>query len=864
MQTVQRREPGKTSTGDRATVRLDPGMIQLLETALPGSGISLGAGYHAPLNVPFGIAATAAYALIVPSRDGVSWTGYDVDVRWLAAAGIDDILFADAEVTAIDAGMACFEISARTGGGRQLLTGVLRLRAVKDGRPVGSTRPSLEKPRERIDGHSLLTWIEAPKAMKLGHTAALSIELSNNNCQEVEVTVTVRLPPGAGLSLEGGAGPRAMAIAANSAQTLSMALRADRPDEVNLGRPWRVEVIAKAGEIEESRQIDISVADPRPGRIYYVLNEDCETFDGGPLTGNYGASSVLGNANNWMDPEDYRIQMIEKPARLNEIADRYGARWTHFWCVPQRFAVDWASRHSSTGAWPRLGAALDDSIRQGSERHEYAPHIHFDYEPDSLLPPQPRLLYDEATDGILPNEYYDPITNPRHHYHDWDGSGRGISYIKRLGDLNELDSKAGSLHKCLLYLARLTANRRYPLIARTGGFDFGVTAEDQEISTAAYEMNGFRGNADARLVERQSPRGRQIYWCDAGNRLHEVEQISQARLVQLADTFETDFSDWDGVNRWFAAGVERSGRCGIHVLASMAHAMFMRGEPDAFRSLEGGSFAGLDRHLAWVRENYPEVEFATATEALVEYLDYYAPALQAYVAPVLCGGNPEAGFYEFSVRLLGRGIRVDELYPAEIQIRVPPLFRAPELESLRVTSGGDVLAEETAFDAGRQPSVTVTLTRRVEDMRLEVRVRPQAVASLACWFSAARYAEPPEAARPPLFAWAAPGEGRFPTDLLRLLMNPVAGGTEPLGRRIHPLGVFVMGAAISAAVEFEGESRQPVRLQLRWRRAVSLSDSEVRTNCAKIDQSRFEVRVTDPSGGLCAEAVVELSAGFPA
>ena len=162
---------------------------------------------------------------------------------------------------------------------------------------------------------------------------------------------------------------------------------------------------------------------------------------------------------------------------------------------------------------------MDDAVRAGSHRHEYCPHIHFDYEPDSALPPQPRLLYDAATDGILPNDYYHPETNPTHRYHDWDGAARdGIQYVKTLGDWTDGDSKAGSLRKSLLHLARLQANRQAPAVGRTGSFDFGKRPEDQAISTAAYLANGLRGNSDAYRPGTAPVPGGQLFWCSEHDR----------------------------------------------------------------------------------------------------------------------------------------------------------------------------------------------------------------------------------------------------------------------------------------------------------------------------------------------------------
>jgi hypothetical protein len=299
----------------------------------------------------------------------------------------------------------------------------------------------------------------------------------------------------------------------------------------------------------------------------------------------------------------------------------------------------------------------------------------------------------------------------------------------------------------------------------------------------------------------------------------------------------------------------------VHIVAVMTHAMFMRGEPDAFRSLEGGSFSGLDQHLAWVRSEHPAVEFATATEALVEFLDYYTPKLEAYVAPVLCGGNPQAGVYEYGVRLLGAGIRVDERHPAQLEILPPPLFQAGEVERLRVVAGGELLAEESRFDPARRPAVAVTLTRRPEDLRLQVLVKPEAIPLLAAIHdsSGLRYGEPPEAGRGPLFELALPRNGDFAAAVLRLLMHPVAGASEPLGRRIHPLGVFVMGAALTAALESAGEAWQPRKLWLRWRKALAL-DADLRAVSRPLGPHRFEVRMRDHTGDLVAESEVELRA----
>src|SRR5207244_4283786 len=116
---------------------------------------------------------------------------------------------------------------------------------------------------------------------------------------------------------------------------------------------------------------------------------------------------------------------------------------------------------------------------------EYSPHIHFGFEPDSSLPPQPRLIYDLETDGLLPNEFYDPVANPDHQYHGWDGARKGIAYVKREGSFAEPDSKTGSFRRTMRHLSRLTFGGKVSLTTRTGACDFGRARQDVEVSTRA-------------------------------------------------------------------------------------------------------------------------------------------------------------------------------------------------------------------------------------------------------------------------------------------------------------------------------------------------------------------------------------------
>ncbi len=837
---IRRKRPDRVTAGDCALARLDPGTIPFLD--------SLAAGYYARYIIPAMVGATAALELLVPVK-GVLWPGRDLELEWSGTPGDRDAVLAEALLEEFSEQLARFTLQGQTDTGAALYRGSLCVRAVRDGYPVGyrsreeydAARARRDEPPVEFASGKLLRVVAAPRSIPLGRSAVIEVEVSNRYPHRLTTTVAAHSPFGAGLSF-GPPDRQELQLEGGQTARLQFTVHADRPHEVNLGKAWEARISAG----EESVTVPVLVPDPNPGRIFYLLTEDCETFDGGPLTGNYTGNETLGNHNNFMDPEDYRVQMILKPARMNAIAERYGARWTHFYAATQRFAADWAATQSTTGEWKKVAAEMDAAVRAGSQFHEYAPHIHYDYEPDSALAPQPRLVYDRATDGILPNDYYHPQTNPTHRYHDWDGAARGHSYIKPLGDFTALDSKTGSMRKYLRHLSRLQVNRRFPLLARTGSYDFGATQADQIVSTRAYIANGLRGNSDANRAGSAPAPGRQIFWCAEDDRYRPIVDLREARLVEFAIHMETDFMSVERMNQWFAREWEAARGPGVHAILFATHAMFLAGAPDRFRSLEGAAFAELEQHLAWVREQYPQLEFATASEVLLEYLDYYTPELTAAVEPRLCGGDPAAGRYVFPIRLLGKGIRVDAAHPATVSIAAPAAFDPEEVLELRIWQDGAILGAAANFDPRQQAAVTIRLCGRAP-LRLELVIRPEAIRSVQAWFRDPEFYDPPEPSGADLLRI------RDAADLLRVLMNPAAGHTEPLGRRLHPLGAFPLAAAVAAA------GGKPLRVKLRWLRPVDPGCS-FQTEMQESADGIFTVRIRDDYGTLIA-AVEVITAG---
>ncbi len=691
-----------------------------------------------------------------------------------------------------------------------------------------------------------------PEKVPLGGEIPFQVEISNNGTLPPDLELSIELPFGFGLDSDWSSQTN-FHLAPGESTRLGGMIRALRPDEVNLGKPWSLACVLKSKGEELFRIFAaVSVPDDTPARIFYVLTEDCETFDGGDKTGNYGEMKSLGNHNNFMDTEEYRIQMIDKPNTLNRIAEKHGARWTHFWTATQLFAAQWAAKHSQTGAWKQVVDDLKESVQKGTLRHEYAPHIHFDFEPDSALPPQPRLLFDTETDGFLPNEYYDPLANPDHKYHGWDGARKGIAYVKEEGDLLQADSKTGSLRKSTKLMMELGFRQNQVLMTRTGACDFGATPEDIKISCRALVANGLLANADAGLYNQVGahPRGRQLYFCSLTNLEMEIEKLEEASIIQMrAPEVQIESASLNELNAWFDKRMAESSGSGLRVIASMTHAMFMKGEPDPFRSISGGDFEKLDKHLEYIRTRYPNVTFATASEAVLEFLDYYSPNLRAVVTKPT-NQSLDGKVLIYPIRILGQGIAVSPDSPMTVSVQAPLAFNSDEVELLTVMKDGQPVTSVTPCRDGL-PGVEFPAQAR-SGYELEVRLakawdKPFAFADRPDSASLVQYEEIPEDEEEDIFHLEQPSllksvvasdnqltvgdtwEWLFPSDLFHLLVNPLAGGKEPLARRIHPYGLLPLGAALYAASNLF-ERMRPTTADIRWLHFIT-GKTDFRLHC---------------------------------
>jgi len=495
----------------------------------------------------------------------------------------------------------------------------------------------------------------------------LSVEADAQNMSKQLVSqVAVKLiePYGYGLIALNQATQIIDQLAPGEKRHVSWQVKAQRPDAVNLNKPWKIRF--SVNDVEAEPQVQVLVADKRAGKVFYVMTEDLEPIDSA------GYPTPWGNGDSWLEPQELFGQMVHKPEALNRIAEKYGAKWTHYIAWPAVKAAQWAGDQSTTGQWPQVVSAIEASVVEEAGRgHEYGIHLHSDYDP--YLPGNV-LSYNGAVDGFWAN----------HLKHGWAHS------VTVEGDFSYYGSRTGMLFDYQRILDKLASRSAQGqlLTARAGSFDFGNGQADEVMSINAYKKVGLWGSSDADGNKGDAltsgEYGHEIYFTATDDINAPTEDISKVGIVEFRPTpresiaydnqsVMTMNNKTDQGMTFFAIG-DAGVKPGIHAIVGFTHAMFVMGQGN-WQSTEGGQFQVIDNHLAYVKQRYVDkgvLYFATASELIQAYLDYYTPELLAVYGKRL---SDELGAAEYGIHILGSDILIDDNHRHTVTIKYPLYLR---------------------------------------------------------------------------------------------------------------------------------------------------------------------------------------------
>ena len=207
-----------------------------------------------------------------------------------------------------------------------------------------------------------------------GQEFYLQANLTNLSKYQINsAAVNLILPEGYGLVLQSPAEIVNQDLQPGETRMLKWQLLANRSNAVNLDKDWAIGF--NINGLVSSNKVAVNIIDQKPGKIYYVMTDDLEPADGAGYEFNWG------NKNGWLDHEEYYVQLVKKAEKLNYIANQYGAKWTHYTAIPALLAGEWVATKSQHTAWLETMMKIKQSIKQESLQHEYAIHMHSDYDP---------------------------------------------------------------------------------------------------------------------------------------------------------------------------------------------------------------------------------------------------------------------------------------------------------------------------------------------------------------------------------------------------------------------------------------------------------------------------------------------------
>lgn len=447
-----------------------------------------------------------------------------------------------------------------------------------------------------------------------------------------------------------------------------------RADSVNLNKPWQVGFAVNGAKTSEA--VSISAVDNRPGKVFYVMTEDLEPIDSA------GYPAAWGNKNGWLDADEYLVQMVYKAEALNNIAEQYGAKWTHYIAWPAVKAAEWAAGQSSTGKWQQTVAAIKQSvISQSQKGHEYGIHLHSDYDP--YLPGNV-LSYNREVDGLWAN----------HLKHGWAHS------VFDEGDFNNYASRVGLLYNYRRILDDLAKEspQGQILTARAGSFDFGDGSTEEAKSTAAFYKTGLWGSTDADGNAggiTSGDYGQEIYFAAPDDINAKATNLGNLGIVEFKPT-PRDFINYDsqsavvmnnkvdqGMNEFIRQDQVKPG---IHAIVGFTHAMFIMGDGD-WTSVQGGQFDVINQHLAYLKTTYVDTGkliFGTATQLVAAYLDYYTPKPIAIYGKIISSNRFCS---EYELKILGHDIVIDEIHPHKVAVKYP-LYKRDSAYRITILKNG--------------------------------------------------------------------------------------------------------------------------------------------------------------------------------
>lgn len=453
-----------------------------------------------------------------------------------------------------------------------------------------------------------------------------------------------------------------------------LSVRAKRPSRVNLGRPWKLNIVAcdlsSGSFVDEQVQILVHEPSHEEGRIVFAITEDHEQTSGFGRVAHVTASEA-------------KIELVDKTRLAEALAQRCGVRWSHVVDVGSSvLRLKWAQAQSTLPEWRELWKArrqsLIDTLAQG---HDVQLHVHGYNIPGNRLS---RQYYDAASQSVR-FEGNVTRTGPLDGTH-----GAWAENFMNFGDWADESTRVGSVFAGINLLEGEihAANPDYQvLFFRAGEYEFGKDRASVAQSIQALRMNQILADSDAhegspfrRDFKFFKPPGRNVYYTSLdsiNDRATSLLDIGVLEILPVPEECGHDHlsptSDFRNVKRaydqCFRLGRVRPGVSVIgemyHLSSANARAQWASLDPDY------GDWRRINNQFKAIKAKCPKLECMTVSDVIKTCLDDLTPDLIVIRSKER---RAASGLYQYDLTFLGRDIEPSAARPHWVAVKPPACF----------------------------------------------------------------------------------------------------------------------------------------------------------------------------------------------
>jgi tetratricopeptide (TPR) repeat protein len=448
-------------------------------------------------------------------------------------------------------------------------------------------------------------------------------------------------------------------------RTVSFEVKAKRASEVNLNRPWVLNVILTAHDSWTSRLLRFSVTDQEPGRVFLVLTNDHELRSHRERITPAGLCPV--------PPSEAMADLVKKGRLAADLAEKYALKWTFMLDAGAAIGLPkWAS--SQSPSWRQVyHEATKFCLDSQGKGHDCQLHLHLKAVPESSV-----FCYrhDLSKDVVS----FDLQKHNRHFAGARVNSWANVT--RTYGRPTDIRSRVGSIAHAAGAVTNLLSSQlpfHQPVLFRAGQWDIGASIAEREKSIMALRECGILADSSVtdgyNCYERPfrfgCPPARATYFTFRNNPEERARSLVDAGILQAVPILlrqgghaMTPRDDPRPVIHAYRGFLQ--GNCvapGRHLIMEIEHFCDIRDENDAGTRAWNASWRSMEHHFAEVRSKCPALEGVGGAEAIYAWLEYYSPELVLKLAAPTVRVDPATGDWQvlrFPVRFLGDGILTDD------------------------------------------------------------------------------------------------------------------------------------------------------------------------------------------------------------